>query len=271
MGSNPSFIWSSLIHTQDIIRKHSRWRVGNGSQIKIWTDDWLPDKENPKICSFPYPLMEEAKVEDLIVPGDCRWDEETIRIIFSERDANLIMSIPLPKQQMRDHVIWVVEDDGKFTVKSCYKALRGELRDSDSQPWTDMWQLKLPPKTKVFFWQACSNSLPTKDLLRQRKVECDVLCAICGNHEESIGHLFVECEYARACWRYSRLLVGHSVGASFQAWVNQNLERIDKANHCLFVLICWEIWGQRNDKCWNNSTIMHHQQLIRKAHNFLIS
>ncbi|XP_031131836.1 uncharacterized protein LOC116033219 [Ipomoea triloba] len=105
LGTNSSFIWSSLVQTQDIIRKHSKWRVGNGSNINIWTEDWLPDKQNPKVCSFPYPLMEDAKVADLIVPGQNRWDEEMVRIIFSERDANLIMSIPLPKQQSGDKVI----------------------------------------------------------------------------------------------------------------------------------------------------------------------
>ncbi|XP_019163592.1 PREDICTED: uncharacterized protein LOC109159934 [Ipomoea nil] len=40
LGANPSFIWSSLMATQDIIRKHSRWRIGNGSLTRIWGDNW---------------------------------------------------------------------------------------------------------------------------------------------------------------------------------------------------------------------------------------
>ncbi|XP_031090928.1 uncharacterized protein LOC115995920 [Ipomoea triloba] len=83
LGTNPSFIWSSLVHTQEIIRKHCRWRVGSGTQIKIWKDDWLPDKTNPRVVSLPYLLMEDAKVADLIVTSENKWDEDTIRIIFS--------------------------------------------------------------------------------------------------------------------------------------------------------------------------------------------
>ncbi|XP_031120823.1 uncharacterized protein LOC116024040 [Ipomoea triloba] len=75
VGANPSFIWSIMMATQDIIRKHSRWRVGDGSQTSIWGDNWLPDTNNPMVTSFPFPFIENSKVEDLINPNTHNWDE----------------------------------------------------------------------------------------------------------------------------------------------------------------------------------------------------
>lgn len=37
-GSNPSFIWKSVLESQDIIRNNSRWRVGNEHSISISGD-----------------------------------------------------------------------------------------------------------------------------------------------------------------------------------------------------------------------------------------
>ncbi|OMP01909.1 reverse transcriptase [Corchorus capsularis] len=41
LGANPSFLWRSLLAGRDVIKLGSRWRVGNGSSIEVWTDNWL--------------------------------------------------------------------------------------------------------------------------------------------------------------------------------------------------------------------------------------
>ena len=41
LGSNPSNTWRS-IHTKDLIRKYNRFRVGDGSQIMVIKDPWIP-------------------------------------------------------------------------------------------------------------------------------------------------------------------------------------------------------------------------------------
>lgn len=55
------------------------------------------------------------------------WDVDAVRDIFEQRDANLILSIPLPVGAKQDKIIWTHEDNGSFSVKSCYKALIGEF------------------------------------------------------------------------------------------------------------------------------------------------
>lgn len=65
-ASNPSYIWSSMQETKEIIRRGSRWRVGNGRSISIWKDKWLPEDSNDRVITPPFPLLENATVDFLI-------------------------------------------------------------------------------------------------------------------------------------------------------------------------------------------------------------
>ena len=51
LGSNPSYVWRSIFNSLEIIRKGTRWRVGNGKMIHIWEDRWLPTPTTHKVCS----------------------------------------------------------------------------------------------------------------------------------------------------------------------------------------------------------------------------
>ena len=42
IGHNPSYIWRSLIFAQRLVIEGLRWRVGNGANIKVWQDKWVP-------------------------------------------------------------------------------------------------------------------------------------------------------------------------------------------------------------------------------------
>lgn len=154
----------------EIIHKNTRWRVGNGHSIKIWHEQWIPEKCNPKIITAPFPLLEEHTVLSLNCPHSKDWDAEAIKDIFHPRDANLILSIPLPNVDRCDKLIWSGEERGNFSIKSCYKAIISELAKLNI--WSFIWNLPIPPRAKIFIWQICSNCLPTADFLRSGGIEC---------------------------------------------------------------------------------------------------
>lgn len=100
--------------------------------------------------------------------GSVAWDVDLIRDIFEERDADLILSIPL-REDDRDTWYWCHEKMGHYSVKSGYIVLQ-EAKPSiitadNSGFWRKLWQLKIPSKMKNFLWRAVTNCLPTKDLL----------------------------------------------------------------------------------------------------------
>ena len=44
IGSNPSYVWRSLLTARDLIKEGSKWQVGDGRYIKVSTHKCLTDK-----------------------------------------------------------------------------------------------------------------------------------------------------------------------------------------------------------------------------------
>lgn len=49
--ASASYAWRSILKGRDLILKGALWRVGDGKQIKIWRDNWLPTRNQPKSLS----------------------------------------------------------------------------------------------------------------------------------------------------------------------------------------------------------------------------
>nr|GLL16747.1 uncharacterized protein LOC109177106 [Ipomoea trifida] len=98
------------------------------------------------------------------------WDLELLEDLFVHQDVALIKSIPIAEHKQEDKLIWIHEDQGNYSVKSCYKKLQGSFTSQQVPFWTKVWRMHLPPKIKAFLWQLFSKSLPTVDQLRARRV-----------------------------------------------------------------------------------------------------
>lgn len=99
-----------------------------------------------------------------------QWDMDLIRDLFSERDMNLILSIPL-NADIDDNWYWRNKRLGIYIVKSAYLELQKIKRNSQEDNSVfrrKLWNLKIPPKVKNFLWRAVQNFLPTKDLLHKK-------------------------------------------------------------------------------------------------------
>ncbi|XP_019161422.1 PREDICTED: uncharacterized protein LOC109158058 [Ipomoea nil] len=111
-GGNPSFVWSSLLETKGIIQRNTQWRIGNGLSVRIWHDKWLPDAANPMVTTPPFPHLHNATVNSLMNNQGTDWDVEVVRDIFNTRDAQLILSVPIPQGNRYDKVIWNKDEKG---------------------------------------------------------------------------------------------------------------------------------------------------------------
>jgi hypothetical protein len=95
------------------------WRVVDGSKIKIWRDNWVP-RGNLRIIG-------KAKksrlkwVSDLIDPATKTWNEDLVRSILYETDAEHVLKIKIPTHADEDYIAWNYEKSGHFTVRSAYK------------------------------------------------------------------------------------------------------------------------------------------------------
>ena len=119
LGSNPSYIWRSILWGRQIICSGSRWRIGNGQNIQIHKANWIPKLSTFKPIFKPT-LPPDALVSELIKYENC-WDERLIYKHFQKMDADTIAKIPLPRRPSEDELIWHYEKNGQYTVKSGYQ------------------------------------------------------------------------------------------------------------------------------------------------------
>lgn len=82
------------------------WRVGDGSEIDIWKDPWIPSGITRRPIT-PRGGTILNRVADLIDPSTGEWDKELIQDIFWEEDVRNILAIPL-NMGSEDFAAWQV-------------------------------------------------------------------------------------------------------------------------------------------------------------------
>lgn len=209
LGRNPSLIWRSLWGAMDLLKEGLVWRVGNGKDINIWGDRWIPKLSSYKIQSPVNCFSEGDKVAKLIDESKGEWKKEIVKEVFNEDEAEIICRLPISKTGRADKQIWALSKNGIFNVKSAYhfemqrrRRLLGESSkvSFEKEGWSDIWRLKVPGVTKLFIWKALNNCLPTKRNLYRRKVVENPNCPICNRYEETICHALWSCDAAVDVW-----------------------------------------------------------------------
>jgi hypothetical protein len=174
-NSGMSYSWRSILKGVQLLKDGVVWRVGDGTDIKIWNDPWLPREGATKpITQRRNCLL--TKVCELIDPSTGQWDETLIRIIFCEFDASTILAIPIC-EDFEDFVACQHDEKGVFSVKSAYK-LFVRTRDGPQatsstaapaeQFWKAIWKIPVIPKIQQFIWRLAHNSLPMKVNIKRR-------------------------------------------------------------------------------------------------------
>lgn len=85
LGSNPSFIWRSVLKARRVICACSNWRIGNGKDIQILNQPWLNSTENPYVTTIA-PTLINQNVASLYRTDTKEWDLDIIIDIFEDRD-----------------------------------------------------------------------------------------------------------------------------------------------------------------------------------------
>ena len=109
--------------------------------------------------------------------------------IFTTRDANYIIRIPLNWHEQSDSIIWHHDRWGNYTVRSGYHVARRIVLMGDllqrSLEWNKIWALTIPPKIKQFLYRACNESLLIRAALSDRGMPVSPVCAMFDSHIEA--------------------------------------------------------------------------------------
>jgi hypothetical protein len=205
-GSVSSWTWKSIEGVKHLISLGACLQVGNGNNILVWEDPWVPDCLNftpkPKEGSPPNSSL---AVSQLFNQDRLSWNEHKLRELFDPEDAQAISRIPLMSIDKPDKWIWTKANNGEFNLKSAYGLTRNvqDIRVCDPL-WKNVWKSQLHERLKMLLWRIASNLLPTKNNLDRFINPVDQCCPLCEIEQESIVHIFVYCSVAKACWFGSR-------------------------------------------------------------------
>jgi hypothetical protein len=86
-----------------------------------------------------------------------------------------------------------------FTSKKAYCQLSGSSLVHPVFKW--LWKSSCQHNHKVFFWLLLQDRLSTRNILRRKHMHLpSYSCVLCSmDAEETVHHLFLECEMARTC------------------------------------------------------------------------
>jgi hypothetical protein len=130
VGHNPSYVWRSIHRARFIVRGGARWSIGAGDTIRILGEPWILNGECIDANIEGAQFVRAMSINNLMMPNDKRWNENTVRQVFSAELANKILSTPFVAHVQSDRLVWKAERNGKYSVKSAYRLCVEELIDT---------------------------------------------------------------------------------------------------------------------------------------------
>jgi hypothetical protein len=136
------------------------------------------------------------------------------------------LSIPLSSRGVKDGLIWHYRKNGSYTCKSGYHVAievdGPNFGDNSDKKWRRLWNLKIPPKIKLFLWRSCQDCIPTRARLLQKGIEVNDVCVFYGSAGETQEHVFVHCSFVKCCWQKIGLTTQMIASITFQQWLLTN-------------------------------------------------
>jgi hypothetical protein len=112
----------------------------------------------------------------------------------------------------------MILDTYNFNPAKAYQILIGHSAVDPAFRW--LWKPLCQHMHKVFFWLLLKDRLNTRGLLKRKNMELPPMTVLCANStEETLQHLFLDCEFARNCWALIHLDI-HDQTDPFQVLEN---------------------------------------------------
>ncbi|XP_021766279.1 uncharacterized protein LOC110730762 [Chenopodium quinoa] len=214
LGTSPSYTWRGIWESKWVLRRGICWRVGNGANIGVWDDSWIPGTQSRRLLSPRGINDAQMKVNELI-------NSETYGV-YSFRSAYRAL--------INDE--WLKEEEAPSMVNNF---------------WGKILSLHVLPRVKIFAWRACQNAIPTLRGINSRIQTFDATCCICGRENETTIHALRECNLAREIWlcsTFSKVLEGSF--ASLIDWWEWCIKEFEEHEVEEIITLSWAIWNARN-------------------------
>lgn len=253
-----SFVWSGIFAAKEELKRGFKWVVGNGRDITVATDPWITGKDGFMVDAGSN-IDSDMKVANLFDQNSAGWDRVKVEELFSERDAEAILRIRIPRVSTDDRVSWVHNKNGQYSVKSGYRMWQEintqQLPHADSSGWRKIWKMQIPTKVKYFLWRFCRNNIPVRATLQRRHITVPLTCPMCNTDEEHLFHVFFDCEFASQCWQYAGLSFNFWEVEDVSTWLLNKLATDNSDQIITIAMVLWAIWFFRNKRVWEEKRV----------------
>lgn len=134
------------------------------------------------------------KVETLGLEGEKKeeWNNYVKGLVGSGYELN----------NENDTLLWSWDTKGgQVNAKQAYEVqLLEEVVEEPTFWYTELWHWQLPLKFKLFIWLMLEHKILTWENLVKRGMFGPSRCVLCGNNEENVRHLFVDCSFTKDIW-----------------------------------------------------------------------
>lgn len=262
-----SYGWSSLLVGIDLLKKGTRYLIGDGKSIKLGMDNCI-DSHPPR------PIKASVSSSALTLDSLFRfhgplraWDPEKISEFVAQEDQDIIQRIYLSKEAKPDNLVWNYNSSGDYTVRSGYwllthdphSAISSDRPHGSVELKNKVWQLPIMPKIKHFLWRMLSRALATNERLTTRGMQIDSTCPRCRNSVESINHALFTCSVSSMVWRlsntpfYGSQMTSDDLEENFIHVLNLlQSSTLTEVQKLLPFWLLWRLWKSRNNVVFNN-------------------
>jgi hypothetical protein len=244
--------------------------IGDGKKASFWTSAWLDGQRPCDVapCLFSTSKRKNRTLHQAITDNNWIRDINLQHYGLSAQHLAeythlwhevrcIVIRVGMP-----DNLSWKFKENGKYTTSSAYHAKFVGTTYNNFEAL--IWKPWAPPKCKFFSWLAIQNRVWTADRLEARRWPNQGTCTLCRLHAETCLHLFMDCKFTKRLWKeiatwtqiYSLHPSAWPPSETLEKWwtTMSNAPGASRKGICsLIILVCWEVWNERNARVFDHT------------------
>ncbi|KAL0928596.1 hypothetical protein M5K25_000499 [Dendrobium thyrsiflorum] len=253
-STKSSPFWKYLCKVACVGKNNFNFFISNNTPISLFWDHWINGKALHEILdSSLYPNLLHnlfpinAKIS--VILSDNGW---VLPPGISSSLMHTIYGIPvLPDNN--GCLLWGNVMVNKFS--SYYNFI---YRDDYLVNWHHyIWHKHFALRYSSFCWMAVLGGLKTADVLRARGISVDSSCSFCHSSDESINHIFFECDFSFSVISniipvMKNQFLRPTILQAF-AFTSAGPIKLKHLHHLIICCSVYHLWRERNDRKFGSS------------------
>lgn len=188
-------LWRSIRNLWPKVINKSKFKVGSGSKVSLWNDNWLGQRTLKSLFPDIHELNQQQEAALAEVWTAQGWNL-TFRRMLNDWEIDKFTEFYRVLEQFngtnasQDLIMWQGNGQEKFSVRSAYKEYNISNNQIGCWPWKMIWKVKIPYKVACFTWLLAKNAVLTQDNLTKRGFQLCSRGYLCGDQAKTINHLF---------------------------------------------------------------------------------